>query len=92
MESVNNAGALDTILETLMETDDPEASQEAQEKAGELKKKICAIRNDNKKEEKSNKSYLIWSVKWDGFCEPKHVPSHRISRLFSLSPSIFFIK
>ncbi|XP_070806114.1 NACHT, LRR and PYD domains-containing protein 12-like [Pituophis catenifer annectens] len=59
MESVNNAGALDMILEILMDTDDPEASQEAQEKAGELKKKICAIQNDDKKEEKSNKSYLI---------------------------------
>ncbi|XP_058051922.1 NLR family CARD domain-containing protein 3-like [Ahaetulla prasina] len=59
MESVSNAGALDTILETLMDTDDPEASQEAQEKAGELKKKIFAIRNDDKTEENSNKSYLI---------------------------------
>lgn len=59
MESVNNAGALDMILETLMDTDDPEASQEAQEKAGELKKKICAILKEDKKEEKSNKSYLI---------------------------------
>ncbi|XP_070620134.1 NLR family CARD domain-containing protein 3-like isoform X2 [Erythrolamprus reginae] len=59
MESVKNAGALGTILETLMDTVDPEASQEAQEKAGELQKKIAAILEEDKKEDKSNKSYLI---------------------------------
>ncbi|KAM3829451.1 LOW QUALITY PROTEIN: NLR family CARD domain-containing protein 3-like [Vipera latastei] len=42
MVSVNNAEALGMVLETLVETDDPEASQEDQEKMGELKKKnLC---------------------------------------------------
>ncbi|XP_063167885.1 NACHT, LRR and PYD domains-containing protein 12-like isoform X2 [Candoia aspera] len=60
MESVKKVGALDMILETLMGTDDSEASQEAQEKAAQLKKQIYALLKEKGEEEKkSNKAYLI---------------------------------
>ncbi|KAM6427767.1 NACHT, LRR and PYD domains-containing protein 12-like [Liasis olivaceus] len=58
MESVKNANALDLILETLKDADEPDVSQEVQEKAGQLKQKIHALLKE-KEEEQSNKMYLI---------------------------------
>ncbi|KAK9394520.1 NACHT LRR and PYD domains-containing protein 12-like [Crotalus adamanteus] len=60
MESVNNAGVLDMILETLVGTDNPEASQEAQEKRRAEEKDLCyPERGQKKEEEKRYKPYLI---------------------------------
>lgn len=48
MESVKNANALRSVLEVLGESDDPDASQEAWEKAEKLKKEISALLREEK--------------------------------------------
>ncbi|KAH0631391.1 hypothetical protein JD844_005692 [Phrynosoma platyrhinos] len=52
MESVKNADALRSVLEVLVETDDPGASEEARRRAEHLKKEITALllREENAKE------------------------------------------
>ncbi|XP_078236419.1 NACHT, LRR and PYD domains-containing protein 12 [Pogona vitticeps] len=52
MESVKNADALRSVLEVLVDTDDPGARQEAREKAAKLKAQITALLlRENKTEE-----------------------------------------
>ncbi|XP_066494955.1 NLR family CARD domain-containing protein 3-like [Tiliqua scincoides] len=59
MESVKNADALRSVLEVLAESDDPDASQEAWEKAEKLRKEITALLREEKEEESGHCSVLL---------------------------------